>query len=191
MNGGVFMTGKADETNFALLFGFLQRFSGASRTHKKFWIVVEGYAVNLPKVQVISLQSVERLLEHLHGQGSVPPVRAHFRHQERFVPAAPQRLAHPIFTFSAMVFPTVVEKRDPVIHGFVNDPYGSLLVLRISQVVSAQSQRGNLHIVLAEFSQRNRPARSRLSRGFLSLPPYCVWLHSHRLIAGFFEEISV
>src|SRR5580704_15612988 len=74
MNGGVFMTGKADETNFALLFGFLQRFSGASRTHKKFWIVVEGYAVNLPKVQVISLQSVERLLEHLHGQGSVPCV---------------------------------------------------------------------------------------------------------------------
>ena len=87
---------------------------------------------------MVGLQSVERLFEHLHGEGSVAAVRADFGHQKDFVAPAFQRLAHPIFTFSAMIFPAVVEKGDPVIDGLLNDTYGSLFVLGVAQVVAAQ-----------------------------------------------------
>jgi len=78
-------------------------------------------------------------------------MRADFRHQKNPVAMALESLAHPIFALSTVVFPTVVEKCDPIVDCLVNDPDGSLFVFRVSQMVAAEPQRRHLRIVLAEF----------------------------------------
>jgi hypothetical protein len=48
MNSGILVAGKTEETNFALLFGFEENFSGATGAHEKSGIVLERNSVNLP-----------------------------------------------------------------------------------------------------------------------------------------------
>jgi hypothetical protein len=99
---------------------------------------------------MVGLQSVERLFEHLQGQGTIPSMRADFGHEKDLVPPAFQTLAHPVFALPAVVFPAVVEKCDSVVDRFVNYPDSGLLIFRIPKMVSAEPQRGDLHIVPTE-----------------------------------------
>ena len=61
-----------------------------------FWIVPVNALVDLPKVEMVSLQTRERILQHLHGDLGVAPVRTDLRHQERLIAAVVglERLAH-------------------------------------------------------------------------------------------------
>ena len=68
MNAGVFMAGESDEANLALLFGFGSASAAPPGADEQLGIVVEGDTVNLPEIEVIGLQPLERLLEHLHGE---------------------------------------------------------------------------------------------------------------------------
>jgi hypothetical protein len=53
--------------------------------------------MNLPQIEVVGLQAPQGFFQHLGGQGSVPAMRAHFRHQKHTIAAALQTLAHPVF----------------------------------------------------------------------------------------------
>ena len=87
MDGGIFVAGETDEADFALFLGLVERFGGAVGADKKFGIVVEADAVNLPEVEMIGLKAAQGLFEHLHGEGAFAAVGADFGHEEDFVAA--------------------------------------------------------------------------------------------------------
>ncbi len=119
--------------------------------------------MGLPEIEVIGLQAVQRLLEHLHREILAAAVRAYLRHQKYAVAAAPQAFAHPDFALAAMIFPAVVEESDAAVYRFLDDAYRGLLVLGIAQMgghhmASAES----LYVVMtSETTQRGIPPAGR------------------------------
>src|SRR3954470_11960136 len=115
MHSRILMPSKADKTHFALLFRLLQSLGGAIRPHEQLGIVIECDAMNLPEIEMVGLQTPQRLLKHPHCEIFVASVRAYFGHQEDPFPLATQRRTHPVFGFSAMIFPAIIEKCDAAV----------------------------------------------------------------------------
>ena len=113
-------------------------------------------AVNLPEVQVVGLQSAERLFEHLRGKRSVATVGADLCHQEDLVAPTFKAQAEPGLSFAAIVFPRIAVKRDTTVEGAVNDMDRSLLVLGATKMVAAQAECGDLDACFTEVSKRDR-----------------------------------
>ena len=134
------MAGKADEPNFALLFRFAQGLGRAICPDEQIRIVVERNAVNLPQIQMVGLQSVQRFLQHPHGERLIPPVCADLGHQEDFAATGLDGGAHPVFGLAAMVFPAVVEEIDSRINCAIHKGKGRLLVFGVAQMVAAHAE---------------------------------------------------
>ena len=81
---------------------------------------------------------------------------ANFGHQEGLIAAALQSLAHPVFTFAAMIFPAVIEESDAAIEGFVDQGDGGRFIFGGAEMVAAHAERGDFYaFMFAELAQRN------------------------------------
>src|SRR5580658_9946515 len=105
---------------------------------------------------MVGLQSAETLLEHLHGQGGITPMRTNLSHQKCFVARILQSLSQPVFGFAAVVFPTAVKEGDPAVKGAMDDGEGGRFIRGCVKMMAAQSQRGYADAGLAEFLEWNR-----------------------------------
>src|SRR5690242_7943861 len=114
------MSGESDEAHLSLLLCFRERLGRSARPNKKFRIVIETNPVYLPKVEVVSLQSVQRLFQHLHRQRPIPSMCADLRHQKHPIAFTFETPAQPIFRLAAEVFPAVVEEGDSAIDCFID-----------------------------------------------------------------------
>jgi hypothetical protein len=121
----------------------LRRATGANEEVR---VVLEDHAVSLPEVEVVGLQAVERLLEHLQSQRPIAAMRANPGHQENLVAFAAKRGAHPAFRLAAVVFPAVVKEGYAAIDGRVRDADGGLLVVGRAQVMSTEAKGRNADI---------------------------------------------
>ena len=83
-------------------------------------------------------------------------MRADLRHQKNFVAAALQALPHPVFGFTAMVFPTVVEESDAAIDRLLDNSNRSGHIGRIAEMVTTKAERRNTDVVAAERLHSNR-----------------------------------
>jgi hypothetical protein len=88
--------------------------------------------MDLPKVEVIGLQAVQRLVEHTQRQRLVAAVRANLGHEEHAIPHSFQAGAHPVFGFAAVIPPTVVEESNAAIYGLPDQAYSRPLVSGVS-----------------------------------------------------------
>ena len=64
--------------------------------------------------------------------------------------------AHPVFRFAAVIFPAVVEERDAAVDRLRDDPHRRGLVLRVAQMMSAQTQRRDVRSVPFKRTLRDR-----------------------------------
>ncbi len=71
--------------------------------------------MDLPQIQMIGLQTPQRLFQLPHRHIFAASMRAYLRHHKRLVPFALQRRAQPFFTYTVVVFPAVIEKIDACI----------------------------------------------------------------------------
>ena len=156
MNGGIFVPGESDEANLSLLLRPGERLGRAARTHEEFRIVVEGDAVHLPQIQVIRLQPIQRLFEHLHRESGVSPMSTDLSHKKDAIAFSFQARAHPVFCLAAMVLPAIVEERDAVIDSLADQAHSSWFVRCRSEMMSAHSEGGNLNASFAEVTEGNR-----------------------------------
>jgi hypothetical protein len=101
--------------------------------------------VDLPQIQVVGLEAIERFLEHPHGERFVAAVRADFGHQKNAIATAFERAAEPLFGLAAMIFPAVVEECDATIDGFVDDLLADFLIFGIAQMMPTASDGRDLH----------------------------------------------
>jgi hypothetical protein len=151
VNLGRFVARKANKTDFALFFGLEQRFPNAVRGEVQFWIVKVDTLVNLPQVQMVRAQALERFFQLLHRYLFVTPVGTHFGHQEDFVAAALQGAAHPVFAPMIVVFPGIVAEVDPGIHGFVDDGDGFFQRTRRAEIEAAEADNTHIDARFAEW----------------------------------------
>jgi hypothetical protein len=111
--------------------------------------------MDLPKIEMIGLQTTQGFFKHEQGEAAVAPVGAGFGHEKNFVAAAFQACSHPDFGFAAAIFPTVVEKSDSAVDGLVNDLNGSFRVGSFSEVMTAEAENRNFGVGAAELAERD------------------------------------
>jgi hypothetical protein len=79
------VSSESDKPHLPLFPGLLQRFRGATFPDEQGRIVFETRAVDLPKVQMIGSQPVQRFVEHAQRKRLVSPVRTQIGHQEHAI----------------------------------------------------------------------------------------------------------
>ncbi len=136
---------------------------------------------------MVGLEPLEGFLEHLHGDTLVAAVGANLGHQHDAVALTLERGAEPLFAGAIVIIPGIVEEVNAGIQGTIDDSFGLALVFRRPEMVSADSDDGNLHARAAQGSLRNRArdvilSHKRASRGnrhgcgfdkFSSAEPHC------------------
>src|SRR5579862_1746603 len=146
------MSGESDEANLAVFFSLGQRLGCSIRADKKFGIVVEAHAVDLPKIEMIGLQAAQRFFQHFESKRSVAPMRAGLGHQKNFVAASFQSCTHPEFGLAAPVLPAIVEKSDTAVDGLVDHFDCGLLIGRVAEMMASEAECRNFRISAAELS---------------------------------------
>ena len=152
--GRILVAGEADVAHFALHLGAIQRLDHPALGEMAFGIVVIHAFVHLPQVQMVGVQTSQRLLELAHRHFRIAPVRAHLGHQEHRRPAVANGAAHATLALAVVVLPRVVEEVDPGIDGGVGDPHRLRHRLDQAQVVATEAQDGDRVGMPAERSTR-------------------------------------
>src|ERR1019366_381954 len=115
MNFWTLVTGKADKTNLAFLFGFEHGLHGSAFSKNAIGIGIANHFMELEQVNSIRLQPPQRFIELCYGGSFGSAID--LGHQKGLLAITiAQRLAHANFALSAVVVPAVVEKID----AFVN-----------------------------------------------------------------------
>ena len=144
VNLRVFVAREADEAHLALALRLLERLDRAAGREVQVGVVVVDDFVNLPEVEVVGLQSPQRLFELAQRRPSVAPVRADLRHQENFFAPPTERLAHQLLAVAFVVLPRVVHEGEARVNRLVRDADGLALRLRHAEVVAAERERRDL-----------------------------------------------
>ena len=155
MDGWVFVAGEADVAYLAGLFGFVQRLDHAALGKVALGVVVVDALVDLPQVEMVGLQTLERLVELAHGYRLVAAVRAHLGHEEDPVAPAFESLAHPVFTLAVVVFPGIIEEIHARVDRLVDDGDGFLQGRGTAQAVAADADDGKRLLGPAERFMRD------------------------------------
>ena len=96
--------------------------------------------MDLPKIEVIGLEPTQALLQHLHRQARISPMRTHLSHQKDLVAQALQPLAQPVFRFAAVVLPATVKKRNTAIDRTMNDFDGCTFILGLAKMMPTHTE---------------------------------------------------
>ena len=140
---GSLVAGEADVTHLAGLLGFVQRLDHPALGEVPLRVVVVDALVDLPQVEVVGLQSLQRLVELPQGDLLVAAVGADLGHQEDLVAPTLEGLAHPLLALAVVVLPGVVEEVDAGIDRLVDDGDGFLEGRGVAQAVAAQPDDGD------------------------------------------------
>ena len=111
--------------------------------------------VNLPEIQVVCPQPLQRFLELLHCDLFASPVSADLGHQEDFVAPALQGAPHPVLAAVVVVLPGVVEESHACVHRLLNYAHCIIEGAKSSKVVSAESDNRDLFAGPPEGFTRN------------------------------------
>jgi|HubBroStandDraft_6_1064221.scaffolds.fasta_scaffold309830_2 hypothetical protein len=92
----ILVPGEPQEADLALLLRFVQCFRGAVGADELLRVVLKAHPMDLPQIEMIGLQSPQRLLQHLHSQRCVPAVSAYLGHQKCVIAHTAQTLSQPV-----------------------------------------------------------------------------------------------
>src|SRR6185437_15606336 len=122
-------------------------------------IVHTDHFVKLQQVDMISLKPAKRFVDLICGGLGIAAVD--LRHQESLLPIAiAESLAHADLAFSAVVIPAIIEEVDAFVESRSDNADALVLIALIPNVVTAESDRGDLLAGVTE-----RPAWNRTGRG--------------------------
>ena len=136
---GSLVAGEADVAHLARFFGLVQRLDHAALGKVPLGVVVVDALVDLPQVEVVGLQALQRLFELPQAHLLVAAVGADLGHQEDLVAPPLESLAHPLLALAVVVLPGVVEEVHAGVDGLVNDGDGFLEGGSVAQAVAAHA----------------------------------------------------
>src|ERR1700680_2186035 len=100
--------------------------------------------MNLPEVQMVGLQSTQRLVKLSHRYIFAPPMGAHLGHDEGSISFAFKGDPKPFFTHAVVIIPGIVEKINSCVEGTADEFAGFLLIASCSEMISAYADNRNL-----------------------------------------------
>lgn len=151
VNTRVFVASKAKKSYFTRLSGFD---CGAKTAlfNDPFGIVIPVAFVELPKIEVVGLQTRQRFVETAHGSFVV--AIAVLRHEEDFVALAIhcKRPSHDVFRHAVEIIPGIVEERETFINCRMHDAdrFRFVFLRRSSDVPSTQTENGDFDVRASE-----------------------------------------
>ena len=113
-------------------------------------VVIDDF-MDLPEVQLVPLQPLQRPFQLLYRYFLVTTMGAYLGHEEDFVAPSGERAGQPVLGLAGVILPPGVEEVDSIVDGLVDDVHDLFDRVGIAQVVPAQAQRQDLH---AGFAQR-------------------------------------
>jgi hypothetical protein len=132
---------ESDEAHQSLLLRPVERLDHASPREVARRIALVRHLMHLPQVEVVGLESPERLLELPHGDLRIAPVGADLGHQEDlFPPSLRERLPHADFAHAVMVFPRIVHEADPRVDRLVQERDRRTLGADHAEVIAAHAE---------------------------------------------------
>src|SRR5258708_8668282 len=155
MHHWVLVSGESHKSRLAILLCFGQRLRRSIWPNEELRVILESHSVNLPQIEMVGLQTPQRLFEHLQSQACISPVRTRFRHQKYFVTASLQPSSHPELGLASPVFPAVVVESNSFVDGFLNNADRSLLIGRVAPVMTAKAQIDNFGVSASKLSEGN------------------------------------
>ena len=111
--------------------------------------------VDLPNVEVIRLQSAQRILELAHGNVLAASVRARLGHQDDLLAHTRESDTHALLRAAIVIIPGVIEEVYARVHGFADNARALILRGCEAEMPAADSQRGNLDACAAHRPMRN------------------------------------
>ena len=139
MDRRVLVAGESHEADLALALGLLERLHGPALGEVPIGIVLVDDLVDLPEVEMVGAEALERLVELAHGHVLAAAMRAELGHEEHGVAAAAgEPLAHELLALAVVVFPGVVHECDAGVDGLLHEANGRAAAARAGQVVSAE-----------------------------------------------------
>src|ERR1700730_1877118 len=108
--------------------------------------------MNLPEVQMVGLQSAQRLVKLSHRYIFAAPVGTHLCHHEGLISFTFKGDAKPFFTHAIVIIPGIVEKINSCIEGTADEFRGFLLIASCAEMVSAHADSRNLSTRLAKWA---------------------------------------
>jgi hypothetical protein len=159
VDGRILVAGKAHVPHLALAFCLRERLHGAIRREVALGIVVVRALVDLPQVEDVGLQPLQRLFELAHGLPLAAAVRAQLRHEEHLVAPSRQRLPHDFLAAAVVIFPRVVHEGDSAVDRGMHDPDRLLLALDFAEVIPSQAERRDQLAARAERPSGNSGVR--------------------------------
>ena len=146
------VSGKTDVADLAGLLRLEERLGVTAFSEMLLRLAVESNAVDLPEVEMIGLEPLQRFVEHLQREFLVAPVRTDLGHQEHFVAASLERASEPVLAPAFPVLPAVVEEGDAAIDGSMREPVRLGVALRVAEMVPAHAECADLFVAAAQLS---------------------------------------
>ena len=150
VNERIFVAGEADETDLARLLCFQHGFHGAAFGENAVGVFQTDHFVELHQVDVIGLETLERLVDLAGGFRFGAAVD--FGHEEDFVAiTVGEGLAHADFTDAAVIVPAVVHEGDAAVDGLADELDGFIFAeAGLADVEAAEADGGDTFAGAAE-----------------------------------------
>lgn len=139
----VLVSVKSHETDLSLLLCLGEGFENTVVRVDQLGVIVEDDLVNLPDIEMIGLQPVERCLQHAH-RSFWTRVRGEGAHHDDVVSFAFEGDAELLFAEAFVKLPGIVEDVDAVVDGFANHIVHLSLVRNGAEMEAAHAEDGTL-----------------------------------------------
>jgi hypothetical protein len=157
------VTGEADKLGFARALGFDEGFHGSIFGENAIGIIKPDDFVNLQKVEMISLQALQRFFD-LFGSRALGAA-IDFGHEKDLLSIAiTQSFAHTFLAGSIVVIPAVIHEIDAGIDGVADNPDALIGGSSLANVEAAKPDHGNFDAGSSQFPEAHVSSLNILGR---------------------------
>ena len=135
----VLVSVESDEADLSLLLCFGKGFENTIVRVDQFGVIVVDDLVNLPDIEMIGLQPVQRCLQHTHRSFPIT-VRAGGAHDDNVLSHALESEAKLLFAEASVKLPGIVEDVDAMVDGFGNHTVHFSLIGNGAEMKAAHAQ---------------------------------------------------
>ena len=136
------MSVESYEADLSLLLSLGKGLENTVARVDQFGVIVVDNLVNLPDIEMIGLQTVQRRIQHAHGGVLTGAMGADGAHDDDFFSFAFEGEAKLLFTETTVKHPGIVEDIDAVVDGFGNHIVHLSLIRDGAEMEAAHTQDG-------------------------------------------------
>ena len=140
-DGRVLVTSEANVADLPLALRAIERLDDTAAREVLVRLRGVDALVDLPEIEVVRPQALQRLVQLAHRDRGVAPVRADLRHEKYTFATIADRATQSFLALPLVVLPRVVHESDAGVDGGMNDLHGFARGLDQAEVIAAEPER--------------------------------------------------